>query len=63
MTRIGCDMCMDLHGDEALPYNFILGPEALPVYEAGPRLKELKDTFCEAFEKVCFYSVFCSLCC
>mmetsp|Transcript_15945 Transcript_15945/g.32298 ORF Transcript_15945/g.32298 Transcript_15945/m.32298 type:complete len:126 (+) Transcript_15945:2-379(+) len=44
-------MCMDIHGDENLPYNFILGAEAIPAWNASPRLKSLQDAFCTAFMK------------
>ena len=50
MDRIGCDMFMDIHGDELLPYNFILGSEAVPQW--GPRLQALQQSFCEEFQKV-----------
>ena len=30
MARTGVDFCLDVHGDEALPYNFIAGPEGIP---------------------------------
>eukprot|EP00428_Durinskia_dybowskii_P061189 CAMPEP_0170384754 /NCGR_PEP_ID=MMETSP0117_2-20130122/16162_1 /TAXON_ID=400756 /ORGANISM="Durinskia baltica, Strain CSIRO CS-38" /LENGTH=367 /DNA_ID=CAMNT_0010640515 /DNA_START=149 /DNA_END=1252 /DNA_ORIENTATION=- len=49
MDRVGCDMCMDIHGDETLPYNFLSGSEGLPKW--GPRLKMLQDHFTEAFLK------------
>ena len=52
MDRVGCDMCLDVHGDETLPYNFILGAEAVPAWNAGPRLKTLQDTFCAAYQQV-----------
>lgn len=52
MDRVGVDMLMDIHGDELLPYNFILGSEAVPAWDASPRLKHLQDTFCEAFQQV-----------
>ena len=50
MDRVGCDMCVDVHGDEALPYNFLSGSEGLPIW--GDRLKHLQDTFSDAFKKV-----------
>ncbi|PID45007.1 MAG: hypothetical protein CSB47_10195 [Proteobacteria bacterium] len=31
MERIGCDLFLDIHGDETLPWNFIAGQEGLPV--------------------------------
>ena len=30
MYRSGVDFCLDVHGDEALPYNFIVGFEGIP---------------------------------
>jgi len=30
MREIGLDMCLDAHGDEGLPYNFIAGYEGVP---------------------------------
>jgi len=30
MQNIGVDFCLDVHGDEALPYNFIAGAEGTP---------------------------------
>jgi hypothetical protein len=50
MDRVGCDFCADVHGDETLPYNFLSGSEGLPAW--GPRLKQLQDTFAEAYKKV-----------
>jgi len=32
MSEIGVDMYLDLHGDEALPYNFVAGSEGNPSY-------------------------------
>ena len=32
MAKTGVDFCLDVHGDEALPYNFIAGPEGIPGY-------------------------------
>ena len=32
MARSGVDFCLDVHGDEALPYNFIAGPDGIPSY-------------------------------
>ena len=32
MARTGVDFCLDVHGDEALPYAFIAGPEGIPSY-------------------------------
>ena len=30
MQQTGLDFCLDVHGDEALPYNFIAGAEGIP---------------------------------
>lgn len=46
MTQTGVDMYLDVHGDEALPYNFVAGSEGLPNY--SERLKMLEDTFKQA---------------
>lgn len=32
MAETGVDFCLDVHGDEGLPYNFIAGPEGVPSY-------------------------------
>ena len=34
IEAIGCDLFLDIHGDEALPWNFIAGQKGLPVEEA-----------------------------
>lgn len=47
MDETGVDLCLDVHGDEALPYNFIAGPEGVPSYT--PRLAGLLDQFLAAY--------------
>ncbi len=42
MHEIGCDMFFDIHGDEALPYNFVAGNESLPGFTAADLAKEEK---------------------
>ena len=32
MKKSGVDFCLDVHGDEALPYNFIAGAEGVPSF-------------------------------
>lgn len=49
---VGCDMFMDIHGDEALPYNFISGSEGVPKWQNGPRLAELQSMFVQALMQV-----------
>ncbi len=43
MESTGVDFCLDVHGDEALPYNFIAGPTASPPVSA--RVHGLQDEF------------------
>ncbi|MEO6624832.1 MAG: M14-type cytosolic carboxypeptidase [Burkholderiaceae bacterium] len=43
MEMTGVDLCLDVHGDEGLPYNFVAGSEGIAGF--GPRLKDLQDTF------------------
>ena len=49
MDEIGCDVCVDVHGDETLPYNFISGMEGVPNW--GPRLKGLQGMFTAAYSR------------
>ncbi|MFQ3249861.1 MAG: murein tripeptide amidase MpaA [Glaciecola sp.] len=46
MDKYGVDMFLDIHGDEALPYNFVAGCEGNPNYDA--RLAALENTFKDA---------------
>lgn len=43
MQEIGVDMYLDVHGDEALPYNFLVGCEGNPSY--GERIQSLEASF------------------
>ena len=43
MTETGVDVFLDIHGDEALPYNFVAGSEGNPNY--NEHIKMLEDTF------------------
>lgn len=47
MQETGVDMFLDVHGDEALPYNFVAGCEGIPSYD--DRHKDLEETFKSAF--------------
>lgn len=49
MDAAGLHFCLDVHGDEALPYTFIAGAEGTPTW--GPRLDKLQTTFCDAYER------------
>lgn len=43
MERTGVDFCLDVHGDEALPYNFIAGPDG--VRSVTPQIRALQDEY------------------
>jgi len=43
MESTGVDFCLDVHGDEALPYNFIAGPDG--VTSVTPRIHALQDEY------------------
>lgn len=47
MQQTGVDMFLDVHGDEALPYNFVAGCEGNPGYSA--RIADLEAGFKNAF--------------
>ncbi|MDN4503305.1 M14-type cytosolic carboxypeptidase [Alteromonadaceae bacterium BrNp21-10] len=47
MDKIGVDLFLDVHGDEALPYNFVAGCEGNPNYDE--RLASLENRFKDAF--------------
>jgi murein tripeptide amidase MpaA len=49
MDASGVDLCLDVHGDEELPYNFISGAEGIPGWTA--RMASLEGDFCEAYER------------
>ena len=43
MEETGVDFCLDVHGDEAIPHNFIAGPEGVPSF--SKRQKKLLAAF------------------
>ena len=43
MLEVGVDLNLDAHGDEALPYNFVVGTEDTPGY--SPRIAALEAAF------------------
>ena len=43
MQQVGLDLFLDAHGDENLPYNFVVGTEAPP--GDSPRIDALQDSF------------------
>ncbi len=48
MQQAGVDLCLDAHGDESLPCNFVAGAEGNPGYT--PRLAELEAAFKVAWQ-------------
>lgn len=49
MDATGVDLCLDVHGDEELPYNFISGAEGIPGWTE--RLSTLDRRFREVYEQ------------
>lgn len=50
MDRTGCAMLLDVHGDEAIPHNFIAGFEGIPA--ATERQAGLYRSFVEALDRI-----------
>jgi murein tripeptide amidase MpaA len=48
MQETGCDLFLDVHGDEGLPYVFVAGSEALPSFTAAQAAQEKQ--FAEDFK-------------
>jgi len=48
MTETGVDFMLDVHGDEALPYNFIAGPHGVP--DLAEHVVMTHDRFCAALK-------------
>jgi len=46
MQETGVDFCLDVHGDEALPVNFLIGPEGIPSWSErlGTLFQDYKTT-------------------
>ena len=51
MLEVGVDLSLDVHGDEVLPYNFVVGSEGTVGY--SPRLAELELAFKSAWMAAC----------
>jgi murein tripeptide amidase MpaA len=51
MQQTGLDLCLDVHGDEGLPYVFVVGSEGTPGY--SPRIAEREDAFKTAWASSC----------
>jgi murein tripeptide amidase MpaA len=50
MELTGVDLNLDIHGDEALPYNFISSIEGIPSYDA--HLKMIDEKFSASWERI-----------
>ncbi|MGX9418252.1 M14 family metallopeptidase [Vibrio sp. RC27] len=46
MLNAGVDMFLDIHGDEAIPYNFVAGSEGVPSY--NDKIADLESLFKQA---------------
>ncbi len=51
MLEVGVDLSLDAHGDEGLPYNFVVGTEGIPCY--SPRIEALETTFKSVWQATC----------
>ncbi len=51
MKRTGVDICLDIHGDEVLPYNFVSGLEGIPSLTS--KQLALQETFQNRLKMVC----------
>lgn len=51
MLATGVDVFLDAHGDEGLPYNFVVGSEGTAAY--SPRTSELESVFKSAWLAAC----------
>ncbi len=49
MEQIGVDFCLDVHGDETLPYNFIAGTHGIPCW--NEQKLDLHNRFGEALRR------------
>jgi len=47
MEQTGVDLCLDAHGDEALPFNFVIGSDGIEGFT--PRIQGLQDAFRSAW--------------
>jgi len=50
MDETGCDIFLDVHGDEALPFNFLAGSEGCPNW--SPRLKHLHGALLSEYTRI-----------
>ncbi len=62
MEETGVDLYLDIHGDEALPYNFVAGAEGVPSYtdaihQVGEKFKQALLTITPEFQTEYGYEV------
>ena len=50
MDKTGVDFCLDVHGDEELPYNFLAGAAGIPGYETS-QIGPLCEVFAAAYAR------------
>ena len=50
MDETGVDLCLDIHGDEELPYNFVTTNDGIPGYTE--RLKKLEQKFISLWKNI-----------
>jgi len=50
MDQTGCDVFLDVHGDEELPFNFLAGSEGCPNW--SPRLQHLHGAFLASYARI-----------
>ena len=50
MDASGVDYCLDVHGDEAIPYTFVAGSEAIPSWtnKQAQQLSRIDDSLCRS---------------
>ncbi len=51
MLEVGVDLNLDAHGDEGLPYNFVVGTEGTAGY--SPRIEALEGIFKSSWQATC----------
>jgi murein tripeptide amidase MpaA len=51
MDEVGVDLLLDVHGDEAIPYNFVAASEGIPSY--SKILRSLEERFKNHWMAVC----------
>lgn len=50
MSSVGVDLCLDIHGDEELPYNFVSRIDGIPMFDE--KLQKKQTIFSESWKTV-----------